>query len=95
MRWLWPALISILSACIFGVLLGYAFEGMAVGIIDDWVPHEAYWVAWAAGVSTFAICVYARIQRPTSGIRETLCRRCGYNLRGISEPRCPECGERI
>lgn len=26
---------------------------------------------------------------------ETRCRRCGYVLRGISEPRCPECGERI
>ncbi len=27
--------------------------------------------------------------------RETRCRRCGYILRGLSEPRCPECGERI
>lgn len=26
---------------------------------------------------------------------ETLCRQCGYILRGISEPRCPECGEVI
>ena len=23
------------------------------------------------------------------------CRKCGYILRGITEPRCPECGERI
>ena len=27
--------------------------------------------------------------------RETRCRKCQYILRGISEPRCPECGERI
>ncbi len=26
---------------------------------------------------------------------ETRCRKCQYILRGISEPRCPECGERI
>jgi rubrerythrin len=26
---------------------------------------------------------------------ETRCRKCGYILRGITEPRCPECGERI
>jgi hypothetical protein len=26
---------------------------------------------------------------------ESLCRRCGHILRGITEPRCPECGERI
>jgi hypothetical protein len=29
------------------------------------------------------------------GDNETRCRKCGYILRGISEPRCPECGERI
>ena len=27
--------------------------------------------------------------------RETLCRKCGYILRGLVDPRCPECGERI
>lgn len=27
--------------------------------------------------------------------RETRCRRCGHILRGLTEPRCPECGERI
>ena len=26
---------------------------------------------------------------------ETRCRKCGYILRGIPEPRCSECGERI
>ena len=26
---------------------------------------------------------------------ELHCRRCQYILRGITEPRCPECGERI
>jgi len=26
---------------------------------------------------------------------ETRCRKCHYILKGIREPRCPECGERI
>ncbi len=26
---------------------------------------------------------------------ETRCRACGHILRGLSEPRCPECGEHI
>jgi hypothetical protein len=26
---------------------------------------------------------------------ESLCRKCGHILRGLTEPRCPECGERI
>jgi amino acid transporter len=30
-----------------------------------------------------------------STLLETRCRRCGYILRGITEPRCPECGEHI
>ncbi len=28
-------------------------------------------------------------------IGELRCRKCRYVLRGLSEPRCPECGERI
>jgi hypothetical protein len=28
-------------------------------------------------------------------INECRCRKCGYILRGISQPRCPECGEVI
>lgn len=30
-----------------------------------------------------------------TGGAETRCRKCRYILRGITEPRCPECGERI
>ena len=25
----------------------------------------------------------------------TCCGKCGYILKGLTEPRCPECGERI
>jgi hypothetical protein len=27
--------------------------------------------------------------------RHGLCLRCGYNLTGLTEPRCPECGEQV
>ena len=30
-----------------------------------------------------------------TGNGETRCRKCRYILKGITEPRCPECGERI
>jgi hypothetical protein len=33
--------------------------------------------------------------RRTACDAETRCRQCSYILRGITEPRCPECGERI
>jgi hypothetical protein len=48
-------------------------------------------------LAAIAVAVFlglSRQMRPREG-GETRCRRCGYILRGISEPRCPECGERI
>ena len=43
-----------------------------------------------------AIVVYWRLRRRTYWLEgESLCRRCGYVLRGLPKPRCPECGERI
>ena len=45
-----------------------------------------------------AILVFWLIQRvgERSGIKgECQCRKCGYILRGLREPRCSECGERI
>jgi hypothetical protein len=45
-------------------------------------------------VGVYGVCT--RYWSPRSRFpNETYCRRCGYILRGISEPRCPECGERI
>jgi uncharacterized paraquat-inducible protein A len=49
--------------------------------------------------STVALACWAFLTRrfpptPTPD-GETRCRKCGYILRGISEPRCSECGEVI
>lgn len=56
-------------------------------------------IAYGVSPALLALCVYGLLQRWTSGkgveSGETRCRKCGYILRGISEPRCPECGERI
>ncbi|GMU24133.1 MAG: hypothetical protein AMXMBFR13_42100 [Phycisphaerae bacterium] len=47
----------------------------------------------AAGVATYGIL--ARLYGPRPCGSDTRCRKCSYILRGISEPRCPECGEQI
>ena len=39
------------------------------------------------------IVLYAHLRVPGGG--QTRCRKCGYILRGLTEPRCPECGEHI
>ena len=48
----------------------------------------------AIGVGTYAL-LSGGFRRRVAMHRETRCRCCGYILRGITEPRCPECGERI
>jgi DNA-directed RNA polymerase subunit RPC12/RpoP len=47
------------------------------------------------GIPVAVVVILVVALRKKDGDRETRCRRCGYILRGISEPRCPECGERI
>jgi rubrerythrin len=53
----------------------------------------------AAAIVTVAVyramSFWIRIDPAEAGQRETRCRKCGYILRGLTEPRCPECGESI
>ena len=41
-----------------------------------------------------ALMTYAYLRRPKRS-EYLCCLKCGYILKGLSEPRCPECGERI
>ncbi|MBN2447382.1 MAG: hypothetical protein JXO22_11680 [Phycisphaerae bacterium] len=56
-------------------------------------------VAWFAPIILLALGCHGVLTlwlgpaRQSDG--ETRCRRCGYILRGLVEPRCSECGERI
>jgi rubrerythrin len=56
-------------------------------------------LAWFLPVLLIAFSIYGlltwRFGPRAPPDSETRCRECGYILRGISEPRCPECGERI
>ena len=48
------------------------------------------WPFFAACVGFAALAIWLlRRDRHASGH----CHRCGYNLTGLPEPRCPECGE--
>jgi hypothetical protein len=61
-------------------------------------PDLLGFVMWCTVAPLLSIVFY-RIVPWLFGFRtwdgETRCRQCQYILRGISEPRCPECGERI
>ncbi len=42
-----------------------------------------------------AVFVHRALAKHALADGECRCRKCGYILRGLSEPRCPECGERL
>lgn len=95
MHWTWRAMIASVAG-------GGFFAFVTWWLVTH--PSHAYQGDY---VLVFAACVLVPIitvvvyrwlsvaANDTSEVRETRCRKCQHILRGISEPRCPECGERI
>ncbi len=107
MQRFWPVLIALTAAWVYGVVSTAVYnqaEGFFAGVAVNWLridfmkyPSVSLLVIWVipmALVGVVAFGLAAHFLKVPAG-RETRCRRCGYILRGISEPRCPECGERI
>ena len=80
--------VIILAVCVFvAVVLAILTETFFV------VPLAILF--YGSRVLVWAVQVRTKYSGAMPFERETRCRQCGYILRGISEPRCPECGERI
>jgi hypothetical protein len=108
MHWFWRASIAIAVGGIYGALSVTVF-GDIHEMVADFIRDELFGnsglgtgigvsVGWFIPLFCLVLTVYAlltRIWGPTPYDRETRCRKCHYILRGITEPRCPECGERI
>ena len=97
----------LVDALMWGIgnkVLAISFEWVAYTVLQQppaTPPSIAYRVTGAVMSSLLplvvAVGVYAHLTK-RYGPRlygETRCRKCGDILRGISEPRCSECGERI
>jgi hypothetical protein len=82
MHWLARAFAAALVAVVACLGLGYL-----LGVNRAMLPELA---CFLVGSHLIAVIIYR-----AGDASETRCRKCGYILRGISEPRCPECGERI
>lgn len=101
MHWFWRALIA------FGAGWGVHFlaQFAILFVVRTRSIQAAVPFVQVITIAGFSLClvvsltVYGVLTRRTDArriyARETCCRQCGYVLRGISEPRCPECGERI
>ena len=63
-------------------LLGYRTDRLNMAI-PMWLPTLLFsvWPAW------LSLPLHRRRRRKMFG----LCLKCGYNLRGLTKPRCPEC----
>jgi predicted amidophosphoribosyltransferase len=46
-----------------------------------------------AGTTCSLMAVRIHLRRLLAARRQGICRNCGYNLKGLQELRCPECGE--
>ncbi len=96
MHWGWRATLA--------VVLGFACHVAIAWGMSSLLPLKMYatgyvqiglrLVTLSLPVAMYALLT-ARYGAPGRLDPETRCRRCRYILRGISEPRCPECGERI
>ena len=104
MHWFWRAAIGVTagSACLAPLhwLLGVVQEKLFQVSQPLWEAfHVPLQLASFLLVCVISITVYGWLTRKYYDLKaqdtETRCRRCGYILRGITEPRCPECGERI
>jgi hypothetical protein len=89
-----PTLIATVVLAAFSVVSWYF---TSIGPV--WFNTTSYpdvQIAMSAGLS-FAACLgwVLLVVLDKRRESETHCRKCGYILRGLSEPRCPECGERI
>lgn len=81
---------------------GRLFDGLnrmlAPTLGDSWAIGLTATIVLAIPSFALAFIVYSLLTRLLAwreGDGETHCRACGQILRGLSEPRCPECGERI
>ena len=79
-----------------GDVLDECWEALAV-VVGGEAARYVLIAALATGPWAAALLVYAYLRRgrrapPDSYLR---CTGCGYILHGLSEPRCPECGQAI
>ena len=96
---LWGAAISAAYIPLTIDWVGRWTEAIVAGALPESTPDSLaaalLSVATAIGLSLPGVAVAALVAIFGPRDTETRCRKCGYILRGISEPRCPECGERI
>jgi hypothetical protein len=89
---IWRAVLAgILTTLVMWAVLAFVATLLVPGLGDlptgDYVGGAIIILSLVAG----AVVLYRSLRFPSDD--EPVCQRCGYSLRGLPEPRCPECGE--
>jgi hypothetical protein len=100
LHWFWRAGIAVAAAPIigFGLYFGSMFviSRLPLTTLFSTSVQLALMTAFFGVPAAMSVGIYGLLSRRRERYEsQTRCRRCQYILRGISEPRCPECGERI
>ena len=97
MHWFWRAAVGVF-AWLGTLAMAYALTAIlnsAPPGLSPVVNSPIYWIAGVIMPTLFTTALASSWVTHVESPDETRCRKCGYILRGITEPRCPECGERI
>ena len=98
MHWFWRGMIAVVAGMLGGAVVGYWAVYAELGPEGHIHGGAQDIFLYMVGIGPIAVVVFAfltRRYRPVWADRETRCRKCHYILKGVTEPRCPECGERI
>ncbi|MCH8851065.1 MAG: hypothetical protein IID41_00270 [Planctomycetes bacterium] len=93
--------LRIIVSAIGGGIAGYAVYRLGLIVISRSGGSAQRWLVMFFLLSIFstgpiATAVLAHVLTPKEILDgHTRCGKCGYILKGLTEPRCSECGERI
>jgi hypothetical protein len=85
---------NVLNRDVYAPIYGLVYR---TGMSAAWIAATSYFIVLTLPSVVAAVVAYGILTRPFRHAPdgELHCRRCNHNLRGLSEPRCPECGEAI
>ena len=93
------AWLRIMVAVVVGGIASVAFLRVGAELVFTVVGAEPFpgffiFTAFLAGPTATAVLLHMLTPREKKD-GHTRCGKCGYILKGLSEPRCSECGEQI